>query len=132
MQYDIAEFSAKAKEALKKLETSQQPGQIVGKGGKSDVVKMVGDEIKALLEKGYTAQQIAKAFKDDVFSILPKTITELITGGNEPKKAKAKSPRKKAATKETKPATTVLNVPAAAPPKTTAQKPITDIGGDVE
>lgn len=76
--FDIDEYVKKAKAALSKLEQSQQPGQQTGKGGKTEIVKAVGSEIKALIEKGYTTKQIAEAFKQDVFGILPKTITELI------------------------------------------------------
>ena len=78
--FDIAEYTEKAKAALSRLEKTQQPGEVVGKGGKSDVLLAVKDEIKKLLEKGYTSRQIAIAFKDDVFGILPKTITEIAIG----------------------------------------------------
>lgn len=79
-QFDIAEYAEKAKAALSRLEKTQQPGEIAGKGGKSDVLLAVKDEIKKLLEKGYTSKQIALAFKEDVFGILPKTITEIAVG----------------------------------------------------
>lgn len=78
--FDIAEYAEKAKAALSRLEKTQQPGELAGKGGKSDVLLAVKDEIKRLLEKGYTSKQIALAFKDDVFGILPKTITEIAIG----------------------------------------------------
>ena len=78
--FDIAEYAEKAKAALSRLEKTQQPGEVAGKGGKSDVLLAVKDEIKKLLEKGYTSKQIALAFKDDVFGILPKTITEIAIG----------------------------------------------------
>ena len=78
--FDIAEYAEKAKAALSRLEKTQQPGEVAGKGGKSDVLLAVKDEIKKLLEKGYTSKQIALAFKDDVFGILPKTITEIAVG----------------------------------------------------
>ena len=78
--FDIAEYTEKAKAALSRLEKTQQPGEVAGKGGKSDVLLAVKDEIKKLLEKGYTSKQIALAFKDDVFGILPKTITEIAVG----------------------------------------------------
>lgn len=77
--YDIKEFSEKAITALKKMEQQQQPGQ-ASKGGKKDVILAVKDELKAMMDKGYTAQQIAEAFKQDVFGILPKTITEIVDG----------------------------------------------------
>lgn len=92
--FDIAEYAEKAKAALSRLEKTQQPGEITGKGGKSDVLLAVKDEIKKLLEKGYTSKQIALAFKDDVFGILPKTITEIAVGKRSSKTDTAR-PRKK-------------------------------------
>ena len=87
--YDIKEFSEKALEALKRLEQHQTPGQ-ASTGGKKDVLLAVKDEIKALMSKGYTAQQIAQSFQQDVFGILPKTITALIDGSKKStRKAKA-------------------------------------------
>ena len=50
--FDIAEYAEKAKAALSRLEKTQQPGEVAGKGGKSDVLLAVKDEIKKLLEKG--------------------------------------------------------------------------------
>ena len=96
--FDIAEYAEKAKAALSRLEKTQQPGEVAGKGGKSDVLLAVKDEIKKLLEKGYTSKQIALAFKDDVFGILPKTITEIAIGKrdnktNATRKAKKTHPR---------------------------------------
>lgn len=77
--FDIAEYSEKARIALLKLKNEQQPGQ-QATGGKSDVLKAVKDDIKKLLEEGYTEKQIADAFTADVFGILPKTITEIVSG----------------------------------------------------
>ena len=93
--FDIEEYAEKAKAALSKLEKTQQPGEVAGKGGKSDVLLAVKDEIKKLLEKGYTSKQIALAFKDDVFGILPKTITEIAVGKRSSKTTAAAKPRKK-------------------------------------
>ena len=76
--FDIEEYATKARTALEKLKQTQQPGDKGGKGGKADVLQAVKSEIKALIDEGYTAKQIANAFKDDVFGILPKTITEMI------------------------------------------------------
>jgi hypothetical protein len=90
--FDVDEYSKKAKLALEKLEKTQQPGVQTGKVGKADILKTVKDEITSLLKKGYTAKQIADAFKDDVFGILPKTITEI--AGEKPKKKNAPSARK--------------------------------------
>lgn len=90
--YDIEQYSQKALDALNKMQTTQKPGQVV-KGGKADVVMSVKKEIEAMMEKGYTSQQIAEAFKNDVFGILPKTITEIVNG----KKTAVKRPRQKKA-----------------------------------
>ena len=92
--FDIAEYAEKAKAALSRLEKTQQPGEIAGKGGKSDVLLAVKDEIKKMLEKGYTSKQIALAFKEDVFGILPKTITEIAVGKRS-NKTDTTRPRKK-------------------------------------
>lgn len=76
--YDLKEYAEKARLALLLLAEKQQPSK-VEKGSKSDVISSVKAEIKNMLDKGYTAQQIADAFKDnDVFAILPKSITELV------------------------------------------------------
>lgn len=98
--YDIEEYAKKAKVALTKLEQTQKPGEVSGKGNKSDVVLAIKSDIQKLLEKGYTSKQIATALKEgDVFGILPKTITELMSG----KKAQAtrvKQVRKRKAEKK--------------------------------
>ena len=93
--FDIAEYAEKAKAALTRLEKTQQPGEVAGKGGKSDVLLAVKDEIKRLLEKGYTSKQIALAFKNDVFGILPKTITEIAVGKRSNKTTTTARARKK-------------------------------------
>ena len=77
--FDITEYAKKAREALNRLEKTQQPGQLIS-GRKSDVVRHIKADIKALMDKGYTAQQVADALKIDVFSILPKSITEIVKG----------------------------------------------------
>lgn len=88
--YDIDEYAKKAKAALTKLEQEQKPGEVSGKGNKSDVVMAIKADIQKLMEKGYTSKQIATALKEgDVFGILPKTITELMRG----KKSKTVKPK---------------------------------------
>lgn len=78
-KFDITEYAAKAKAALNHMEQTQQPGQLVS-GSKTDVVQFIKSDIKALMDKGYTAQQVSDALKLDVFSILPKSITEIVKG----------------------------------------------------
>lgn len=86
--FDVAEYAEKARAALAKLEKTQQPGERAGKGGKNDVLHAVRSEVKAMLDKGYTTQQIAEAFKSDVFGILPKTITQVMRGTAHGRKAR--------------------------------------------
>lgn len=81
--FDIKEYTEKARQALKMLAEKQSPDKSE-KGSKSDVIQAVKEDIKAMLEKGYTAQQVAEAFKNDVFSILPKSITELVSSKKKP------------------------------------------------
>lgn len=100
--FDITEYAKKAREALNRLEQTQQPGQLIS-GGKSDVVRHIKADIKALMDKGYTAQQVADALKIDVFSILPKSITEIVKGK---KLAAVKKPRSATTTQVTTQATT--------------------------
>ena len=76
--FDIQETAEKARKALEKLQVQQKPGERTGKGSKTDVIKAVKQEIKEMLQKGFTSQQIADAFRNDVFQILPKTITEIV------------------------------------------------------
>ena len=76
--FDIKEYSEKVKATLSNLEKMQQPGQQSGKGGKTDVLNAAKKEIQELLKKGYTAKQIADALSNDIFGILPKTITQLV------------------------------------------------------
>lgn len=78
--FDIKEYSEKVKAALSKLESTQQPGQQSGKGNKTDVLMASKKEISDLMKKGYTAKQIADALSNDIFGILPKTITQMISG----------------------------------------------------
>jgi DNA-binding CsgD family transcriptional regulator len=77
-KFDIQEYGLKIKGKLEKLKTEQQPGQVTGKGNKADVLQAAKLDIQALVAEGYTAKQIADAISDDTFSILPKTITQLI------------------------------------------------------
>lgn len=77
--FNVAEYAEKARKALKRLKSEQKAGQVIT-GGKTDVLAAIKDELKDLADSGYTVQQIADALKDDVFSILPKSITTAIHG----------------------------------------------------
>lgn len=107
--FDVAEFANKARQSLLKLKETQQPGQ-QSLGSKSAVVMAVKDDIKKLMDEGYTAKQIAEAFSSDVFGILPKSITELVEG------------KKKQTTKrQTNKQQTVSVQPADSKPQTNSQ-----------
>ena len=81
--FDAAEYSAKMDAMFEKLRL-QKPGEVVGLVGKTDVLISKREELKKLLDDGYTIAQIVDAMKKDVFGILPKTITEIL--GNKTKK----------------------------------------------
>lgn len=88
--FDIKEYSEKVKDSLKKLEQTQQPGQQSGKQSKTAVLESAKAEIQELVNKGYTTKQIADALRNDVFDIIPKTITQLL-GTKSSRKQKAKA-----------------------------------------
>lgn len=77
--FNVLEYTEKIRAALKKLKETQQPGQSSGVGTKTDVLLAAKKEIVEMLDGEYTSKQIADAIKDDVFGILPKTITDLFT-----------------------------------------------------
>lgn len=95
--YDVPEYAERVKASLVKLEERQKPGEQTGKGSKTDVLCAAREEIEKLLEKGYTAKQIAEALHGDVFGILPKTITQLFAA----KRPKRLKPAQSADTKKT-------------------------------
>ena len=76
-KFDVKVYKDKALTALQKLKQEQQPGK-VQMGTKSEVLASVQKEMRAMLDSGYTADQIAEAFKKDVFEILPKSITSVV------------------------------------------------------
>lgn len=88
--FEISEYSEKVRDSLKKLESSQQPGEQSGKGNKTVVLEATKAEIQQLVKKGYTTKQIADALSNDVFGILPKTITQLIGAKTASKKPKTR------------------------------------------
>lgn len=114
--FDIAEYKEKVKAALAKLEKTQQPGEQTGSGSKTEVLAAAKEEIKAVLAKGYTAKQVADAMKDDVFAILPKTITELVAKKTATK-PKAKTVTSKATNTEQNAQRTTQRTPVAGAPE---------------
>lgn len=75
--FDAAEYVERLDLMIAKLRT-KKPGEAVGKVGKNEILTMRRYELQQLLNDGYTVNQIAEAMKEDVFSILPKTITEMV------------------------------------------------------
>lgn len=81
--FEASEYIAKMDLMIEKLRT-KKPGELAGKVGKNEILNMRREALKKLIDDGYTANQIAEAMKEDVFGILPKTITEIV--GNKTKK----------------------------------------------
>ena len=88
--FEVKEYSEKVRDSLKKLEETQQPGEQSGKGNKTVVLESTKAQIQELIKKGYTAKQIADALSNDVFGILPKTITQLISTKTTSRKPKTR------------------------------------------
>ncbi len=97
--FDVEAAEKAIRESCALLERTERPGVRRHGGTKTDALNAAKDAIIALLEKGYTAAQIADAIKNGNagFAILPKTITML--AGKKPGPKKPKAPRKKSATK---------------------------------
>ena len=82
---------------LTELEKTKKPGEASGEVSKMELLESLKDDIMKLKVKGYTVKQIADAInKGDTFSILPKSITQMINKyevkKNAPRKRKAKDP----------------------------------------
>jgi uncharacterized membrane protein YfhO len=75
--YDFTEYSAKMQSMISSLR-SQKPGEVSGLVGKNEILETYKTEIQELVNDGYTIKQIAMALKSDVFSILPKSITQML------------------------------------------------------
>lgn len=88
--FEIGEYSEKVRDSLNKLEKTQQPGEQTGKVTKTVVLESTKEQIQELIKKGYTVKQIADALSNDVFGILPKTITQLIGTKTTNKKPKSR------------------------------------------
>lgn len=107
--YDISTTAEKARKALERLQEQQRPGERAGKGSKTEVIMTLKKEIQALFRKGYTSSQIADALKDDVFSILPKTITEIV--GPPPTRSSRPPAKKKTGEQAGQPASSRAVIP---------------------
>ena len=75
--FDAAEDVKRMDLMIAKLRT-KTPGEAVGKVGKNEILTMRREALQQLVKDGYSVNQIAEAMKEDVFSILPKTITEMV------------------------------------------------------
>lgn len=75
--FDAPEYLERMDLMITKLRT-KTPGEAVGKVGKNEILRMRREALQQLISDGYTVNQIAEAMKEDVFSILPKTITEMV------------------------------------------------------
>ena len=75
--FDAAEYVKRMDLMIAKLRT-KTPGEAVGKVGKNEILTMRREALQQLVQDGYSVNQIAEAMKEDVFSILPKTITDMV------------------------------------------------------
>ena len=105
--FDAVEYTAKLNEALDKLKKEKKPGQMSGKVGKSEILKSGAVKMQELLDAGYTLKQISDAISEDVFGILPKSLTEILG-------RKKENPAKRA--RKSNPPAAQPVAPPAAPP----------------
>lgn len=123
--FDIQTESERIAQALANLKANEKPGEASGMGTKTVILMQQEAAIKELHEAGYTVQQIAKAMSNDVFGILPKSITQLL---NKHATSRKKQPKRVAQPAADKAAATPVLAPANTPIKS---KQVTQIG-DVE
>ena len=123
--FDIQKESERIAQALANLKASEKPGEASGMGTKTVILIQQEAAIKELHEAGYTVQQIAKAMSNDVFGILPKSITQLL---NKHATSRKKQPKRVAQSAADKTASTPVADHANTPVKS---KQVTQIG-DVE
>lgn len=123
--FDIQTESERIAKALADLKANEKPGEASGMGTKTVILMQQEAAIKELHEAGYTVQQIAKAMSNDVFGILPKSITQLL---NKHATSRKKQPKRLAQPAADKAAATPVAATANTPIKS---KQVTQIG-DVE
>lgn len=112
--YEATEYIEKMDLMIAKLRTTK-PGELAGKVGKKEILMMRRDSLQQLINDGYTAAQIAEAMKNDVFGILPKTITELTSSKATKKKTTRKVTSALTNTEQNKKLTDKLTPVAGAP-----------------
>ena len=120
--FDIQKESERIAQALANLKATEKPGEASGMGTKTVILMQQEAAIKELHEAGYTVQQIAKAMSNDVFGILPKSITQLLNKHDTSRKSKPKKATQPAADKA---AATAVAAPVSTPAKS---KQVTEIG----
>lgn len=105
---EIPAAATQGRAALAEMAKTCVPGQ-TQYGGKADLLREMRSDIKAMLDKKYTARQIADALRTaGVVDVQPKSITEAV-------RDLATSPKKKQSHKAAEP-TPSLKMPA--PPRT--------------
>lgn len=69
----------------------ERPGKIVGTGSKSDILIALKNDIKELIDKGYTLNQISESInKTRVIEVLPRTISLALRKANKTDRTKTK------------------------------------------
>jgi hypothetical protein len=101
--FDIKTESERIAQALANLKANEKPGEASGMGTKTVILMQQEAAIKELHEAGYTVQQIAKAMSNDVFGILPKSITQLLNKNTTSRKRQPKRVAQPAADKAASP-----------------------------
>ena len=76
--FDIKQECERIQSCLTEFRDKNLPGQQFKWVSKTIVLLKIKDEIQLLFDDGYTVQQIAKAISNGGFSILPKTITQIL------------------------------------------------------
>jgi hypothetical protein len=76
--FDIKQECERIHGCLTEFRDKNLPGHQFEWGSKTLVLLKIKDEIQSLFDDGYTVQQIAAAISNGGFSILPKTITQIL------------------------------------------------------
>ena len=76
--FDIKQECERIHSCLTEFRDKNLPGHQFKWGSKTIVLLKIKDEIQTLFDDGYTVQQIAEAISNGGFSILPKTITQIL------------------------------------------------------
>lgn len=100
-----SEILGSLKSGLEKLKKEKKPGAAAGMMSKMELLGALKDEIKALIDDGYTPSQIADALTiGDHFSIIPKSVTQMLNKGTRRPARKARGKKATEHEKDTSPA----------------------------